>query len=141
MYILDTDHIALLQRRSEPHCSRLRARLKRQPKNSVFTTIVSFHEQAVGWNAYINRGGDIGQVVFGYRMLRLMLQDFSKAQVLPFDPDAARVFDSLRPKRTRIGTMDLRIAAIALSRDMTVLTRNAGDFGKVSGLRVEDWTT
>ena len=40
----------------------------------------------------------------------------------------------------RISTMDLRIASIALSRDMTVLTCNLGDFRKVPGLKVADWT-
>ncbi len=36
--------------------------------------------------------------------------------------------------------MDLRIAAIALTKSMTVLTRNAVDFQKVPNLLVEDWT-
>jgi tRNA(fMet)-specific endonuclease VapC len=35
--------------------------------------------------------------------------------------------------------MDLKIAAIALTRDATVLTRNLKDFSRVPGLRVEDW--
>jgi predicted nucleic acid-binding protein len=40
----------------------------------------------------------------------------------------------------RIGTMDLKIAAIVLSKGDTLLSRNLSEFGRISGLKVEDWT-
>jgi tRNA(fMet)-specific endonuclease VapC len=62
-------------------------------------------------------------------------------QVLTFDSAAAQIYDDLRRQRVRIGTMDLRIASSALSRQFVVLTRNAVDFSKVPGLNIEDWTS
>ena len=37
--------------------------------------------------------------------------------------------------------MDTRIAAIALSHELILLTRNYQHFSKISGLLIEDWTT
>jgi tRNA(fMet)-specific endonuclease VapC len=36
--------------------------------------------------------------------------------------------------------MDLKIAAIALAHQVTVLMRNQKDFSRVPGWRVADWT-
>jgi hypothetical protein len=38
------------------------------------------------------------------------------------------------------GTMDSKIAAIVVSRDATLLSRNLADLRQVPGLQVEDWT-
>jgi tRNA(fMet)-specific endonuclease VapC len=73
-------------------------------------------------------------------MLTRVLQDFTEALVVPFDAVAAAVFEELVAQRVRVGTMDLRIAASALSRRMVMVTRNTSDFRKVPGLQIEDWT-
>jgi hypothetical protein len=59
---------------------------------------------------------------------------------LKFDVHAEAYFQTLREQKIRIGTQDLKIAAIALSQGAVVVTRNERDFGKIPGLKVEDWT-
>lgn len=140
MYLLDTDHIAILQWQTQPEFARLRQRINQQQPGNLYWSVVSFQEQTLGANLYVNRARTTQGVIDGYRMYRKILVDYCAAQVLPFDQAAATEFDGLRTQRVRIGTMDLRIAAIALSRNLTVLTRNLRDFSQVPGLRSEDWT-
>ena len=59
---------------------------------------------------------------------------------VPYNQAAEDQFQDLLTLRLRIGTQDLRIAAIALVNKLIVLTRNSRDFGRVPGLVTEDWT-
>ncbi|MBX9579069.1 MAG: type II toxin-antitoxin system VapC family toxin [Gemmataceae bacterium] len=63
--------------------------------------------------------------------------------VLPFDEAAARVFARIRhfvmSRGQTIGAYDFQIAAIALANDLTLVTHNTHEFGRVPGLRWEDW--
>ena len=139
MFILDTDHIGILQRKADSQYEKLSRRIAGLSQTDFFVAIVSFHEQILGWNAYINRAKDQMGIVRGYGKLEKILMDFSRSQVLPFDDGAAEIFDELRIQKIRIGTMDLRIASIAMATGMTVLSRNLVDFQKVPNLSVEDW--
>jgi tRNA(fMet)-specific endonuclease VapC len=76
----------------------------------------------------------------GYGLYREILESYAGAQVLPFDAASFATFASLRAQRLRVGTLDLRIASIALVRNPVVLTRNLRDFQCVPGLTAEDWT-
>lgn len=51
--------------------------------------------------------------------------------MLPFDETGAAIFDDLRARKIRIGTNDLAIAAITLSVNGILVTRNAVDFQRV----------
>ena len=62
-------------------------------------------------------------------------------QRVSFDTNAYAQSAILRQQFRRLGTRDLRIAAIALSINATVITRNAKDFGQIPNLSIEDWTT
>jgi tRNA(fMet)-specific endonuclease VapC len=52
---------------------------------------------------------------------------------------AADALGQFRARRIRIGTQDLKIAAIALANDALLLSANLRDFEQVPILRVEDW--
>jgi tRNA(fMet)-specific endonuclease VapC len=137
MLILDTDHLVEIDRGS-PLGSALLERLD-QSGEEVVTTIVSAEEQLRGWLAQINRHSDAHRQIEAYRRLQRRLDFFAAWRLLPWDNDAADRFRALRVDRIRIGTMDLKIASIALVWDGTLLSRNLTDFRKVPGLRVEDW--
>jgi len=139
-YVLDTDHLSVLQRRTEPAYSKLSEKLGRYSPDLIFTTIISFQEQCQGWMAFINKAKTAEQLITAYAKLESLLQLFSVSQILSFDHKANELAEDLRRQRIRIGTMDLRIAGIALSHNAVLLSRNLSDFGKVPSLRVEDWT-
>jgi tRNA(fMet)-specific endonuclease VapC len=139
-YLLDTDHISFLQRRSGREFAKLTERIAQHPPINFALSVISFHEQVLGAHTFINRAQTKEEIVRGYNLLLQTLQGFSLAPVLPFDAAPIAIFDSLRAQGIRSSTMDLRIASIALSRGLVLLTRNTKDFVKVPGLMIEDWT-
>jgi tRNA(fMet)-specific endonuclease VapC len=133
-YLLDTDHITLLLRSSGSEHERLRDRIDARGTFEFGMSVVSFHEQLMGCNSYIARNRRL-EILKGYDLM------YCPAHIVTFEDSAMAQFEKLRRDGIRIGTMDLRIAAIALANDLTLLTRNAIDFSKVPGLLIEDWTT
>lgn len=75
-----------------------------------------------------------------YVQLQSGLEFYLQMSCLPFDEVAAAIFDQLRAQKIRIGTNDLAIAAITISVNGILVTRNAVDFERVPGLAIEDWT-
>jgi len=140
VYLLDTDHFGILQRETQPEFRHLMSRMTDFEPSDFFVSIVSFHEQTAGWYTYLNRAKNTAGVARAYAMFEGILADFTSYQVLGFGIDAAEAFDEWRESGIRVGTMDLRIAAIARANMLTVLTRNGRDFKRIPGISVEDWT-
>ncbi len=137
MYLLDTDHISLIDR-SEGH--NIRSRLAAVAPDEVFASVITYEEQMRGWLSHLNSLRRTDQQVEGYIRLERMLQFYCATPMLPFDQKAMEHFQRLWVARIRIGTMDLKIASVALANDAVLLTRNLSDFGKVPDLRIEDWS-
>jgi len=137
--VLDTDVLSIVQRADGPAYDRLAQRLD-AADDEVAVSIVSFEEQMRGWLAYVARSKTLNQQIEGYAKLHALLDDFTSRPVLDFDQDDAAEFERLIRLKLRLGTMDLRIAAITLANNALLLSKNLTDFRKVPGLRVEDWT-
>ena len=139
-HLLDTDHISILQTESGPEYEALLGNLARHDPRDVVLSIVSFHEQVNGATTYLARARTPADLPRGYARLERVRAHFRTRTVLLFDTAASDRLQALLAARVRIGAMDLRIAATALSRGLTVVTRNARDFTRVPGLALEDWT-
>jgi len=141
MVILDTDHVSLLEWAESPEAQRLGARLEHLTTEKIATTIISFEEQTRGWLTSLAKSRTMAQQIQAYQRLKRHLVNYCRIVVLDFDEAAAAEFQRLRKSRLRVGTMDLKIAAVVLSHNATLLTRNLVDFRHVPGLKVEDWTS
>ncbi|MDQ3302527.1 MAG: type II toxin-antitoxin system VapC family toxin [Actinomycetota bacterium] len=133
MYLLDTDILSNLMKRSPS--SALVAKLVRVPPEEQFTSSIT-----------------LGELVYGAHRLRertaILMQKIEDAllpnlTVLAFDTAAARRYGEIRAELERLGTpigdADMRIASIALSHGLRVVTGNERHFRRVPELEIENW--
>ena len=136
MFVLDTDHASELAFRSAAGI-RLLNRLS-ESETDVVISAITVEEQLRGWLAEIRRRKPEDQAAAYARLIR-QTEIIASWQVLPWDEDSVRIFNSLKEQKIRIGTQDLKIAAITLAHDATLLTRNTRDFDRIPGLKIENW--
>lgn len=74
-----------------------------------------------------------------YDLLKDALEDSRDYRILPYTPAAHALFLAWRAAKIRVGTQDLRIAAVCLAHGATLVTRNARDYTQVHGLTLEVW--
>jgi tRNA(fMet)-specific endonuclease VapC len=135
LWILDTDHISLYQRGELNVINRLSS----VNSKNLAVTVISLEEQMYGRLSEIKKATSAISLITAYSRLEITLDYFKSVRVLPFDQNAHTSFEGLIRQKLRVGTQDLRIAAIALSVNGIVVTRNQKDFGKVPNLQVENW--
>jgi len=65
-------------------------------------------------------------------------------QIIPFDEEAAFFYGNIRAALEKagntIGFNDIIIAATVLAHNGTLVTNNSGEFSRISGLNLENWT-
>lgn len=133
-YLLDTDILSSLIRRIPP--SGLLAKLAVVPRTEQSTSSITCGELYYGAH---RRSGDVRDRL----LLRLENEILMNLLIFSFDLAAARAYAEIRAdleyRGTPIGESDMRIAAIALARGLTVVTGNVRHFGRIPNLQVENW--
>jgi tRNA(fMet)-specific endonuclease VapC len=131
-YLLDTNILSeSSRRRPDPGVqSRLHAHT-----HEVCTAAPILHELQYG----------LARMPDGARKQQLAryLKQILRLEILPYDRDAARWHAEERARLTGRGRtplfVDGQIAAIAATNDLTLVTRNTGDFDDFTNLSVENW--
>lgn len=131
-YMLDTDTCSYIMKRSNDAVLK---RLKKVPVNEVCISVVTKSELLFGVEVSPRRQQD-----------EAALATFlAYVQVLDFPDRAAVHYATIRAELKRTGTMiganDLFIAAHARAFDLTLVTNNTREFGRVRNLTIENWTS
>jgi len=131
MICLDTDVLSVFLRSGAPPAAQ--RKLAEIPADEHFTTTITLGELLYGAGRRRSAA------------LRRAIEEYvgGDVSILPFDEPAARSYAEIRVELEaagqRLDDSDLRIAAICLAHDLTLVTGNVRHFERVPGLRVENW--
>jgi len=136
LFVLDTDHVSLLQR-AHPVVA---ARVLATSPDELAVSVITFEEQLGAWYTQIRQARDPERLARAYEGLFQILDDAKRLRILPFSRPAIDRYLKLRRMHRRVGRMDLAIAAIVIEAGAVLVTRNLSDFEPIDGLALQDWS-
>ena len=132
MYLFDTDILSNIVKRNPS--TRLLEKLQNLSKAIQYTSAINIGEIYYG----ANRSPRKEQILKAFEE-----SVFPNVNILPFDKESGRVFGLLKAELSNKGIgcsePDLRIAAIAIQYNFTLITGNAKHFEVIPGLNIENW--
>ncbi|MBD2337966.1 type II toxin-antitoxin system VapC family toxin [Calothrix sp. FACHB-156] len=135
LWILDTDSVSLFQRGNVE----IARHLNNVDASEIAITIITVEEQIRGRFQVIRRA-NAHDLVSAYEKLQITFDSLKSFNVLKFTDEAQQLYRNLILQKIKVGRQDLRIAAIALSVNGILVTRNYRDFSQVPNLVLENWT-
>ena len=136
LYLFDTDTLTLYER-MHPRVVR---NVFHHLADDIRITSVTVEEQLGGWFALLRAARTPQQTETAHARLSRAIRLLSGWDVEPFTVSAVARFQDLLRRKLNVGGNDLRIASVALELGATVVTRNLRDFGRIPGVRCEDWS-
>ena len=117
LFVLDSDILSLLQSGN----ATIAARVTKCAPGEVAITVISLDEQLRGWYTRIRNAKNPQQLAHGYERLACTVSDLAGTRILSYTEIAIAAFEHLRKAKLRIGSNDLRIAAIVLENSGTLV--------------------
>lgn len=124
MYLVDTNIVSEARKGGKANAGVL-AFWRSADADSLYLSAISVGEIRRGIENLKHRG-DLKQAGLLEQWLDTITQEFSQ-RILNFDADCAQVWGKLMSPHPQ-NAVDKEIAAIALIHDLTIVTRNSGDF-------------
>lgn len=136
-YILDNDHVSLILY-NHPQVT------ANASLHQIGVTVITVQELFNGWVGRINDPSLVHNLPALYTKLWTTVKYLQTVEILDFTSEADTCLKQLLKdnpllRKNRL-QKDMRIAAVALSLNTTVVTRNQRDFGLVPRLAIADWT-
>lgn len=132
MYLFDTDTLSNIVKHKPSDI--LLEKLRDLPKALQYTSAIN-----------------VGEIYYGAkrsskkeRILKAFEENvFPNVNILQFDGESGQVFGTLKAELEKRGIgcsePDLRIAAVTLQHNLTLVTGNTRHFKKIPGLSIENW--
>ena len=136
LYLLDTSTLTLLHRR-HPRVTANHAAHAGEPIGITTTTV---EESIGGWLALLRRVKTNVQKAQASQSLADAVAFLAYLPIYPTTESMLDRFDRLVSMKLNVGTMDLKIAAVALELGGIVVTQNVRDFRRIPSLSWEDWS-
>ncbi|MGC2459272.1 MAG: type II toxin-antitoxin system VapC family toxin [Gallionellaceae bacterium] len=130
-YMLDTDISSYIMKRSH---EAVLGRLQQVPIDVVCISVITKAELLFGVEVSPRRQQDHAALDEYLRHVEVL--DFTDQAALHY----AQIRAALKARGTMIAANDLFIAAHARSLELTLVTNNTAEFGRVDDLKIENWT-
>lgn len=131
IYMLDTDIASYIMKRSNEAVLRKLATI---PVSAVCLSAIAESELRFGVEISPRRRKDLEALETLLRFLPVV--DYPAAAAVEY----GRIRGDLQRRGLPIGGNDMLIAAHALCLGLTLVTNNTREFGRVAGLKLENWT-
>ena len=135
LHVLDTDTLSLYQH----GVPKLVAKVDGRVPSELAITVITVEEVINGWYSLLRKIRGPSDEVQAYDRLAESIPLLARWRIVLMSHPALARYESLKRMNLNVRKMDLRIAAIVLEAGVTLVSRNLRDFGRVPGLRVEDW--